>query len=359
MKDLEQYGWSATFEEDFSSYRQAGFSAGRISVENREQYLVLTAEGEVSAAVTGKLLYTVDAPSDLPKVGDWVVITLYEPEQKAVIHAVLPRQSRLSRKTANRKSEEQIIVANIDMIFVVQSLDHNFNLSRLERYLVQVRDGGAQPVIILNKADLCPEPAEKIGQVRAIAPDATILSTSAKTEDGVAAVQAFLRPGLTYAFVGSSGVGKSTLINRLIGANTLKTAAVREKDSKGGHTTTRRELIPLDNGAILIDTPGMRELALWDSGEGLDDTFADILQLAQQCRFADCRHISETGCAVREAVEQGALSAERYKNYTKLLRETAYLDSKRDERSFLDSKRKDKELHRAIKNYRKTPYAKK
>ena len=359
MNELEKYGWQTTFADAFERYQEAGFSTGRISVENREQYFVLTPTGEYAAAVTGKLLYMVDSPSDLPKVGDWVVISLFEKERKAIIHDILPRQTKFSRKVANKKVEEQIIATNIDYIFVVQSLDNNFNLNRLERYLVMIREGGAEPVVVLNKIDLCADPEEKCRQVSALAGDVTILPTSATTEEGLAALRAHLRPGLTYALVGSSGVGKSSLINRLVGAEILKTGEVREKDAKGSHTTTRRELIVLPNGALLIDTPGMREMQLWDATQGVDDTFSEILQLAANCKFPDCTHTKEKGCAVLQAVETGELSQDRYENYVKLAKEMAYLDRKRDQKSFLASKRKEKEFHRARKRYLQTQYPKK
>ena len=289
----------------------------------------------------------------MPKVGDWVVVSLFGDEGKAIIHEVLPRQSKFSRKAVGPKTEEQVIAANLDTIFIVQGLDDNFNLRRLERYLVMVYEGGIQPVIILNKADLCPNVQEKIALTKSIAKEVPIVALSAATREGLPQLQEFLREGLTCALAGSSGVGKSTLINSLIGEEILKTGEVRVKDSRGRHTTTHRELIALSSGTLLIDTPGMRELQLWNSEEGMDETYSEIKQLSEQCHFADCTHTSERGCAVLLAVEENRLPRERYQSYLKLNKELAYLDQKLDKHAYLEQKRKDKELHRAIKRFRK------
>jgi ribosome biogenesis GTPase len=286
-------------------------------------------------------------------VGDWVVVSMFDGERKAIIHEVLPRHSRIARKVAGKKQQEQVIAANIDTLFVVQSLDNNFNLRRLERYLVLAREGGVAPVVILSKADLCPNPDEKQRQVRTVSGDAPVLVTSAESSDGLPTLRQMLRPGLTYAFVGSSGVGKSTLINRLAGAELLKTAAVRDVDAKGRHTTTHRELIVLPEGALLIDTPGMREMQLWDAAEGMDDAFADIIELTAQCRFADCSHTTEKGCAVLLAVEAGDLPPERYQSFLKLAKEAAFHENRQEQQAFLETKRKHKQMSRLIKNYRK------
>ena len=358
MSELQKYGWQNAFADAFKPYQGAGFEAGRVSVENRGQYLVLTKHGEYSAEVAGKLLYSVDSPSELPKVGDWVVLSLFEGEAKAIIHDVLPRKSKFSRKVAGKKVEEQIVATNIDYIFVVQSVDQNFNLPRLERYLVMVREGGAQPIIVLNKIDLDHNSAEKARQVDKIAGNVPVIQTSTVTNEGVDALEAHLEPGKTYAFVGSSGVGKSALINSLVGADVQQTKEVRAGDSKGKHTTTRRELLTLPNGSLLIDTPGMREVQLWHSDKGLDDTFAEIMELADNCHFADCTHRHEKGCAVLAAVELGQVSPKRYKSYLKLLKEAEYLEERGEQQSFLASKRKEKELHRAMKRYRKKDYLK-
>lgn len=359
MTELEQYGWRPDLAAAFKPFQEAGFTAGRVAVEHRERYLVLTAAGEYDAEVTGKLLYTVDSPSELPKVGDWVVMSLFEGEFKAIIHDILPRRTKFSRKVAGKKVQEQVMATNIDTIFLVQSLDNNFNPRRLERYLVMAHDGGIEPVIVLNKSDLCTDLDQKKQQVSAIARNVAIVPTSATTGAGLTELRHKLQPGRTYAFIGSSGVGKSTLINSLAGAEIMKTGAVRDLDAKGRHTTTHRELIVLPNGALLIDTPGMREMQLWSSDQGVDDAFTEIVELAIACHFPDCSHTQEKGCAVLAAVKAGELSRERYDNYLKLNKEMAYLDRKQDRHVAIDSKRKDKEIHRAMKKFRKNEYTKK
>ena len=359
MTDLEKYGWRPDLAAAFKPFQEAGFAVGRVAVEHRERYLVLTPAGEYDAEVTGKLLYTVDSPSDLPKVGDWVAMSLFEGEYKAIIHDILPRRTKFSRKVAGKKVQEQVMATNIDTIFLVQSLDSNFNPRRLERYLVMAHEGGIEPVIVLNKSDLCSDLDQKKQQVSAIGRNVAVVPTSATTGAGITELRHKLLPGRTYAFIGSSGVGKSTLINRLAGAEIMKTGEVREVDAKGRHTTTHRELIVLPNGALLIDTPGMRELQMWSSDQGMDDAFAEIVQLAIACHFPDCSHTQEKGCAVLAAVKAGELPRERYDNYLKLNKEMAYLDRKQDRHSAIDSKRKDKEIHRAMKKFRKNEYSKK
>lgn len=358
-QSLEKYGWQPEWAEAFAPYAGSGFTAGRVAVEHRERYFVLTADGECDAEVTGKLLYMTDNPSDLPKVGDWVVLSMFEGEQKGIIHDVLPRRTKFSRKVAGKKMQEQVIATNIDTTFLVQGLDDNFNLRRLERYLVMVREGGIEPVVVLNKADLCPDPEQKQQQVGVIAPDVAVFLTSATSGQGIAALRSRLLPGSTYAFVGSSGVGKSTLINSLAEAEIMKTGSVREVDAKGRHTTTHRELIALPNGSLLIDTPGMREMQLWSSDQALDDAFAEIVQLATECHFPDCSHTHEKGCAVLAAVENGELSAERYDNFVKLGKEMAYLESKNDKHSASANKRKYKGINKAMRKFRKNEYPKK
>jgi ribosome biogenesis GTPase len=349
VMDLKTLGWNDFFEDAFRSYRESGFSAGRVAIEHKSRYVVYAQPGELSAEVTGKLLYVANSAADLPKVGDWVVISIFDGDDGAIIHEVLPRRTKFSRQAAGKRSGEQVLAANIDVIFIVQGLDHNFNLRRLERYLVMVYESKAQPVIILNKADLCEDVEMKVNAVKSIAGAAEIFAVSAETGAGVEALQNFLGEGKTAAFVGSSGVGKSTLINRLSGREIQKTAAVRESDSRGRHTTSRRELFLLPQGGLLIDTPGMRELQLWSAGEGFGETFADIETLAEQCHFADCTHTQEIKCAVQAALENGSLAQERYQSYRKLQKELAYLELQQDKNGLLEKKRRDKQLHKMIK----------
>ncbi|NIR52709.1 ribosome small subunit-dependent GTPase A [candidate division KSB1 bacterium] len=356
MTDLKAFGWSPFFETEFQPFQEAGFEAGRVTIENRNRYMVVTQNGEFPAEPTGKLLFSADTSADLPKVGDWVVLSLFKDEGKAIIHNILPRRTKFSRNVAGKKTDEQIVATNIDVVFVVQSLDKNFNLRRLERYLVMVFESAAEPVIVLNKMDLCEDFREKLAEVQDVAGDVAVLPVSAKTEFGMDALKSRIHSGLTFALVGSSGVGKSTLINKLVGEDILQTHEVRDKDSKGRHTTSRRELIVLPEGGCLIDTPGMRELQLWHSDSGFTEAFADIDDIAANCHFSDCTHTNEIKCAVLDAVDNGKLPRKRYDNYLRMQRELAHLAEKQDRASFLEKKRKDKALHRQMKklNHKRT-----
>jgi ribosome biogenesis GTPase len=356
MDALKKFGWRDSFERAFQPFRAGGFQAGRVSTEYGEQYQVLTAAGEIEAEITGKLRYSVDSVAELPKVGDWVVLTLFENEGKGIIHEVLPRETSLSRKAAGQQVEEQVVATNLDSIFIIQALDQGFDLRRLEQYLAIVWESGAAPVIVLNKSDLVDDIQAKRAQVTAIAPDVTIVQTSTITGHGLEGLAALLKPAATYAFVGSSGAGKSSLINRLAGEETFKTAPVRGDQSKGRHPGNRRQLELLPGGALLIDTSGMRELPPWQAKQGRDDNFSDIVELADQCRFPDCTHTHEKGCAVLRAVKDGTLSRGRYKNYLKMTRELAGTGQKPNQWSHLEAKRKEKELQRARRRSRKDEY---
>lgn len=352
MTSLYRLGWNAFFDQHFTPFKNQGFQAARVAIENRDNYLVLTDSKAYFAEVTGKLLFNASSSSELPRVGDWVVASLFESEQKAIIHDVLPRQTKFSRKIAGAKTEEQILATNIDFIFIVQSCDNDFSLRRLERQMVMVFEGGAQPIIVLNKIDLCDNYEDYVLQISSIVPDDEIVAVSALTDVGMDQLKSWLKEGKTFAFIGSSGVGKTSLINKISGNEIFKINDVREKDSKGRHTTTRRQLIVIPGGGLLIDTPGMKEFQIWEADEGLDEVYSEIAELSAGCRFSDCTHTQEIGCAVIEAVENGKLSKDRYESYLKLARELTYLKNRQQQNRY-NSKNRFKSISRAIKNFKK------
>ncbi len=356
--NLDILGWNSFFQRQIESADMTGFNVGRIAAENRTNYLLYSRYGELSGEVTGKLLFTLSS-AELPKVGDWVVMNVFEDERKAIIHRIMERKSRFSRKIAGKKTEEQIIAANIDLIFVVQGLDGNYNPRRLERYLVMAYKSAAEPVIVLNKSDLCDDTAGRVTEVRELTKGLPVFPVSTKTGDGIDKLKNCIRTGTTVAFIGSSGVGKSTIINTLLGKDVQKTGEVRESDSRGRHITARRELFIMPDGGLLIDTPGMRELQLWNAGDGIEETFTDIESLAVYCHFKDCTHTVETKCAVLSAVEEGTIPRSRYDNYIKLLKELNFLEIRQSTLSFLEKKRQDKILHKRIKQMNKNLYRRK
>jgi len=355
---LDTLGWNSFFQQQLESQDMTGFEVGRVAAENRTNYLIYSRYSELSGEVTGKLLFT-SSSAELPKVGDWVVMSVFEDERKAIIHRILERKSRFSRKVAGKKTEEQVIAANIDLVFIVQGLDGNYNPRRLERYLVMACKSAAEPVIVLNKSDLCDDTAGRIAEVMGLTGDIPVFTVSAKTGYGIDALKNCICTGTTVAFIGSSGVGKSTIINTLLGKDIQRTGEVRESDSRGRHITARRELFIMPDGGLLIDTPGMRELQLWNAGDGIEETFADIESLAGECHFKDCTHTVETKCAVLEAVEEGTVPRSRYENYIKLRRELNFLETRQSTSSFLEKKRQDKILHKRIKQMNKTLYRRK
>jgi ribosome biogenesis GTPase / thiamine phosphate phosphatase len=351
MNDLKLLGWNSFFEDAFIPYKQRGYSAGRITSEHKNIYRVLVAGKEIMARVTGKLLYTAEESGDFPAVGDWVAVSVQKDQKNASIHAVLPRKSKFSRKVAGDNTREQVVAANVDTVFLVQGLDHDFNLRRTERYLVMAWESGAVPVIVLTKMDLCPDTDTKIIEVNSVAPGVPVHAISSTKNTGLEQLLPYIESGQTVAFLGSSGAGKSTLINRLLGKERQKVQQVRKDDSRGRHTTTYRELIQIPAGGCLIDTPGMRELQLWNAGGGLLDTFADITALSAKCRYDDCRHNTEPDCAVKSAVKEGILDSERWESYQKLQKELEYLNSKEDVILRIERKAKWRAIHR---NMRKT-----
>lgn len=299
-----------------------GLALCRVSLQEKGLYHILSAEGEQPATVSGRFQYVAATVSDYPAVGDYVMADLNGGDT-AVIHHVLPRKSVFLRRAAGAAKTEQVVAANVDTAFLCMALNNDFNLRRLERYLTVARESGAAPVVLLTKSDLCGDLPEKLAQAESVAAGADIVTVSAMEDEGYNRLADYLVKGETLAFVGSSGVGKSTLINRLLGEDRLRTNGLRN-DDKGRHTTTHRELLILPCGAAVIDTPGMRELGIWNAGEGITATFADIEALAEKCRFKNCTHSTEPGCAVRAAIERGELSGERLSSYEKLRKENAY-----------------------------------
>jgi ribosome biogenesis GTPase len=346
---LEDYGWSDFFAEAFASYAAEGFEAGRVFLQHNRALMLYTASGETPAETTGRLRFHARGAEDLPAVGDWVVFRRVAAEGKAKIHEILPRRSKFSRKAAGSETAEQVVAANVDTVFLVTGLDEDYNPRRVERYLIMAWESGAEPVVILNKADLVEEAERRRREIEAVAPGVPVLVLSAKRGEGVEHLLPYLGRGRTVALMGSSGVGKSTITNRLLGAEVQRTAEVRLSDARGRHTTTHRELFVLAGGGLVLDTPGMRELQLLVSERGLRETFEEIEETAARCRFTDCRHEGEPGCAVREALESGGLDPERYQNYRKMQAEMRHAATLLDQRKAQEEKSRVKRIHRDLK----------
>src|SRR5688500_3331551 len=315
---LRELGWDEGFSHHFDEWATKPYvQPGRIFIEFNYIFRVYVAAGEMEAVLAGRMKHHAESRSELPAIGDWVAVRKRPDDERGSIVAVLPRRSRFSRKMAGQVTDEQVVAANVNVVFVVMGFDADFNVRRIERYLLLAQDSGAAPVVLLTKPDLSDDVAARVAEVTAVAGSTPVHVLSPKFNEGIEQVAHYLTPGRTGALLGSSGVGKTTIINRLVGTDVRKTRGVRESDSKGRHTTRNRELVVLPNGGLLIDTPGMREIQLWDVGAAVSETFDDIEQLGRGCHFTNCRHRDEPRCAVKSAVDAGRLAPDRLDSYLK------------------------------------------
>jgi len=355
--NLTTLGFSTYFEEQLTAFKEesklANCVPARVTLEHKHSYRVLAEEGEWLATVAGHFAYTSQAREDYPAVGDWVLVEKMAGEEKAIIHKLFNRKSVFSRKVAGQEIKEQIVASNVDIVLLVMSLNADFNIRRLERYLVAAWDSGAKPVIVLTKADLCEDITSMVREVELVAFGVDIFVTSARSGEGIEAIQTLFIEGVTGALLGSSGAGKSTLMNALSGEALMKVSGIREDDAKGRHTTTHRELIVLPSGGCLIDTPGMRELQLWDQSESLSSSFRDIEEFAAACRYRDCTHHMEPHCAVQQAISDGALEQSRLQSYFKLQKELAFIERKTNIQAKLNEQRKWKQIAKGMKKGKK------
>jgi ribosome biogenesis GTPase len=347
---LEDLGYTEELVQYRKNQNLDSFEVGRVVSEHKERYVVKTCEKEYDGEIIGNLRFSANHRSDFPAVGDWVAISEYD-DNKVLIHSVFPRKTIIERQAIGKQGEKQIIATNIDYSFIVQSVDRDFNINRLERYLTICNTSKVNPIIVLNKTDLLSDP-ELSALVKAVQKRVKLVPVfciSNKTLKGIDKLKEVMKKGKTYCLLGSSGVGKSTLLNVLSGIEIMKTDSISVSRNKGRHVTSHRELIVLDNGGILIDNPGMREVGIADSTHGLETTFDMIYSLSQNCKFKNCTHTTETGCAVIEAVEKGEIDNGSYENYLKMEREKAHFES-----TIADRRKKDKAFGKFLKNYKKT-----
>jgi ribosome biogenesis GTPase / thiamine phosphate phosphatase len=346
---LEDFGYNDKLEKLRTEDNLRDFEMGRVVCEHKERYIVRTEKGETEAEITGNLRFTAQSREDFPAVGDWVALTTYDSDI-SIIHKILPRLSMITRQAVGQYGEIQIIAANIDYAFLVQAVDRDFNINRLERYLTVCNSSKVSPFILLTKTDLITKQKadEIIDNIQKRIKNIPVIAISNETQDGYEALKKIIEKGKTYCMLGSSGVGKSTLLNNLSGRTIMKTDSLSESTNKGRHVTSHRELIVLDNGGILIDNPGMREVGIADTAQGLETTFDEIVNLSRHCKFKDCSHTTEIGCSVTEAIEKGDMDRSSYENYLKMQKEKAYFES-----SVAERRKKDKDFGRMLKSYKK------